>query len=124
LTDSAVAAVKKHLTYYGREASAPQNRDLLKDSDGQWFINYLDCVLIAEDEHGPFYKEFMQHKETVESKLKEFATNPPIFVKFAWVAGYHNSFCDLHPGHFSDEHKVDIELFRAPPTRIVGDSDE
>jgi hypothetical protein len=119
LTASAVTAVKQHLNYYASSKFAPQVRELLQDSDGQWFVNYLDSVLIAEDDHGPFYEEFLKHKAAVETRLAEYRDNPLIFSKYVWVAGYHNCFCDLHPRHFSDKHKIDTELFRAAPKLIV-----
>lgn len=118
LTTSAVDAARKHLEYYGVPAHAPHARDILCDSDGQWFLNYLDCVLIAEDEHGPFYDEFMQHKAAVEEKLRLHRTNPPIWSKYAWVASYHNYFCDIHQRYFGNEHRIDVDLFRATPRRI------
>lgn len=119
LTASAVSAAKQHLGYYGNPRYAPHTRDVLRDSDGQWFLNYLECVLIAEDEQGPFYGEFEKHKLAVEEKLNEHRRNPPIWSKYAWVAGYHNYFCDMHRRWFSDEHKVNVELFRARPSLIV-----
>ena len=94
--------------------------NFLVDSDGQWFINYLDCVLMAESEHGPFYDEFELHKIAVEKRLAQYKDNPPIFSKYSWVAaGYHNFFSDLHPDYFSDEHRINTELFRALPRLIV-----
>lgn len=119
LTSSAVKTAKKHLTYYGNPQHAPHVRDILCDSDGQWFLNYLDCVLGAVDEYGPFYEEFLKHKMVVEEKLEEHRGNPPIWSKYAWVAGYHNYFCDLHSYYFSDDHKINMELFRASPTLIT-----
>ena len=119
LTPSAVKVAKKHLAYYSNPRHAPHVRNVLRDSDGQWFLNYLDCVLIAEDEHGPFYDEFLKHKTAVEEKLQEYRGNPPIWSKYAWVAGYHNYFCDLHSRHFTEEHKINVELFRASPALIV-----
>lgn len=121
-TDSAVAAAKRHLSYYFPPEHAPHVRDILRDADGQWFLNYLEAVLIAEDEHGPFYEEFIQHKAAVETKLAEHVANPPIWAKYAWVAGYHNYFCDLHSEHFGDEHRVNVDLFKSSPTLIVGTS--
>jgi hypothetical protein len=118
LTKTAVDAAKKHLEYYGSQAHAPHARDILCDSDGQWFLNYLDCVLVAEDEHGPFYDEFLLHKAAVETKLELHRANPPIWSKYAWVAGYHNYFCDIHQKHFGREHRIDVDLFRANPRRI------
>jgi hypothetical protein len=124
LTSSAVERVKQHLTYYGNSAYAPQVRDLLCDADGQWFLNYLDEILIAEDEIGPDYESLLAHKEVVEAKLMEFAAKPTIFSKYAWVAGYHNAFCDMHSNHFGKAHRVDTELFRSRPKLIVEDSDQ
>jgi hypothetical protein len=119
LTESAVAAVKQHLNYYASSKFAPQVKELLQDSDGQWFVNYLDTILIAEDERGPFYEEFLKHKTAVETRLAEYRGNPLIFSKYVWVAGYHNCFCDLHPRYFSNEHKIDTALFRATPKLII-----
>jgi len=121
LTESAVAATKQHLTYYFPPSHAPHVRDILRDADGQWFLNYLESVLIAEHEHGPFYPEFLQHKSAVEAKLAEHASNPPIWAKYAWVAGYHNYFCDLHSNYFGEEHRVNVDLFKAAPSLIVGE---
>jgi hypothetical protein len=119
LTASAVKAATAHLAHYRDPHDAPHVRDLLRDSDGQWFLNYLDRVLIAENERGPFYEEFLRHKAIVEVRLSEHKSNPPVWSKYAWVAAYHNFFCNLHSHHFNDEHKIDVELFRASPTLIA-----
>jgi hypothetical protein len=119
LTESAMTAVKQHLNYYSSSKFAPQVRELLQDSDGQWFVNYLETILIAEDEQGPFYEEFLKYKAVVETRLAQHKDNPLIFSKYVWVAGYHNCFCDLYPRYFSNEHKIDTELFRATPKLIV-----
>jgi predicted nicotinamide N-methyase len=60
----------------------------------------------------------MMHKEMVERKLALHLNNPPIWSKYAWVAGYHNYYCDLHPTYFEAKHRIDVELFRSKPTRI------
>ena len=119
LTNSAVTTAKQHLKYYGRPESAPHVREVLRDTDGQWFLNYLECVLWAEDEQGPFYEDFLRHKSVVEAKLLEFAGQPALWSKYAWVASYHNYFCDLHPHHFSGEHKIAINLFQRSPGLIT-----
>lgn len=119
LTPSAVNAAQKHLTHYSEPRHAPHTRDILQDSDGQWFLNYLDCILIAVNEQGPFYGEFLNHKTIVEQKLQQYRGNPSIWSKYAWVAGYHNYFSDLHSEHFNDDYKINVELFRASPTLIV-----
>ncbi|MGE0114516.1 MAG: hypothetical protein AB7T07_06495 [Steroidobacteraceae bacterium] len=119
LTPSAVAATKQHLMYYSNPRSAPHVRDVLRDSDGQWFLNYLECVLWAENEQGPFYEEFLRHKAAVETKLAEFKGKPSVWSKYAWVARYHNYFCDLHSHHFGGEHRIDVNLFTKTPSLIV-----
>lgn len=119
LTPSAIEASKSHLEYYHPPSGAPHVHYLLQDADGQWFINYLEAVLWLEDGHGPFYDEFLKHKAVVEQKLSEYKSKPAIWSKYAWVAGYHNYFCDAHGGWFNDEHKINLELFRALPRLIV-----
>lgn len=119
LSSSAVEASKQHLTYYANQRIAPHVHNVLRDADGQWFLNYLECILWAEYEQGPFYEQLMQHKNSVESKLAEFKENPPIWAKYAWVANYHNYFCSLHSHHFSYEHQIPLEKFRNSPSLIV-----
>ncbi len=121
LTASGVRAARGHLTYYSDPSRAPHVRDLLRDADGQWFLNYLQTILMAEEEQGPFYEEFHRHKIAVEDKLREYKRNPPIWSKYAWVAGYHNYFCDLHSQHFGEEHRIDVGLFKIGPALIVDD---
>ncbi|WP_139306350.1 hypothetical protein [Methylomonas sp. LWB] len=119
LTQSAVTAAKKHLDFYSKPSFSPHVRFLLKDADGQWFLNYLHSVLIAEYENGPFYSEFLRHKAAVEVKLAEHSANPSVWAKYAWVANYHNYFCDLHSKYFDEKHCVNVELFKSPPSLIV-----
>lgn len=119
LTQSAKEAVKSHLEYYADQAYAPQTRAILRDSDGQWFVSYLEEVLIADNEVGPFYNEFLAHKAVVEANLTKYAEDPLIFSKYAWVAGYHNAFCQRHDNWFSNEHMINTELFRAKPSSIL-----
>lgn len=118
LSPSAQEAVLQHVNYYSNPSHSPQARDLYKDADGQFFLNYLDSVLIAEDEHGPFFDILANHKSAVETKLAEYRREPAYWAKYAWSAGYHNFFCDQYR-YFSDEHKIDVSQFQMQPTRIV-----
>lgn len=120
LTASAVKTARNHLTYYADKARAPHSADLLCDSDGQWFLNYLDCTLLPlEDKREPLYADIMLHKAAVEEQLRGNMPRPAIWSKYAWVAGYHNYFCDLHSEYFREEHKIDLEVFRASPSQIA-----
>jgi hypothetical protein len=53
LTTSAQESVMAHVKYYSYPSHSPQARDLYRDADSQFFLNYLEAVLIAEEEHGP-----------------------------------------------------------------------
>ena len=121
LTSSAVEAVDEHLEYYARQTHAPQVRDVLRDSDGQYFLNYMDYVLLPlEEEDGtPSFDELLRHKAAVEERLASNKDRPTIWSKYAWVAGYHNYFCDLHSEYLDNNYKIAIELFRASPSLIV-----
>jgi len=119
LTDSSVKAVRKYLEYYGGDAWSPQSRDLYQDSDGQLFLNYLESVLIAEGEQGPFYEELEKHRQMIEKRLDEFRTRPPIWTKYLWVASYHNFFCSQYPKYFDESHMVDLKKLQLQPSTIV-----
>jgi len=119
LASSVEEIVKIHMGDYAEPNYSPRSRDLYRDSDGKVFINYLDSVLIAEDEIGPSYEELLKHKEVVERCLSEHKNNPPIWSKYAWVASYHNFFCEQYPRHFSSEHMIEQSRIRIVPRRIT-----
>jgi hypothetical protein len=119
LASSAEEAVKTHMRYYAGPDYSPQSRDLYRDSDGKVFLNYLDSILIAEDENGPYYDELLKHKEVVERALSEHKGNPMIWSKYAWAANYHNYFCEQHPNYFNVEHMIEQSKIRMVPRRIT-----
>ena len=116
LAPSAKQAVDRHLNYYADGRHAPQVRDLLKDSDGQYFLNYLDTIY--PEEHHFYEEELKKHKEVVETKLKVHRNEPLKWGKYIWVAEYHNYYCNKCPTDC--EHlKIDIDNFKASPSLIV-----
>ena len=118
LTASATAAVKKQLETYKEERDTPHHRYLYRDSDGQLFLNYLEGILVAESEAGPFYSELETHRQMIEQRLTEFTTRPTIWSKYLWAANYHNFFCSQYPKYFDHSHMVDVEKFQLRPTTI------
>lgn len=118
LTKSAKEAIMQHVGYYSNPSHSPQASELYKDADGQFFLNYLDSIMIAEDEHGPFFDMLEKHKAAVEEKLNSHRDQPAYWAKYAWSANYHNFFCDQY-SHFTDEHKIDLTEFEMQPTLIV-----
>ena len=117
LTDSAIALTKQHLDYYPNKNWAPQNHHILCDSDGQWFLNYLDVLL--PDTDVVLYEDLIKHKEIIETQLEKHAQNPKIWAKYSWTARYHNYFCKKHTELFSEEHYVNISKFEATPQPII-----
>ena len=106
LTESARRHVRTHVDYYRDRHESPQNRVLIRDTDGQWFLNYLDAILVPGLD--PFLDELERHKASVQRRLEEYRRKPAILSKYAWTAGYHNFFCELHG--FQD-HRIDVEAF-------------
>jgi len=119
LMPSATEAMVGHVGYYSDPGHSPQNSQLLVDADDQPYINYLETVLIAVDECGPFYDELSAHKHQVELRLEQFKANPAVWSKYAWVARYHNYFCSQYPSLFNETHRIEPGLFSAEPRRLT-----
>lgn len=119
LSPLAAETVRHHAHYFKTPIGMPtQVHDILIDVDGQCFVNYLDCIMIALEEQGPFFKELSIHKEMVENNLAKYKANPRIWRKYAWTANYHNYFCDLYKGYVGPEYRIDWEKFPAYPTPV------
>jgi hypothetical protein len=121
LTPSAAVAVKEHLNYYGAAegggAHAPQNRELLRDADGQLFLNYLYVIVFPDDEENPNIEILRIHKARVSENLARHRSNPTIWNKYAWVARYHNFFCGLY--EIADEHRILPAEFEISPSLLI-----
>jgi hypothetical protein len=119
LTSSAVDTVRKHLDYYGTRDDCPYTRELLRDCDGQWYLNYLDCVLIPTDDGGdPWYAALLCHKRIVEEQLNQFKDQPSIWSKYMWVARYHDYFCERYSKYFPKKYRINQDLLRLYPSLI------
>ncbi|CEP79809.1 hypothetical protein QJR30_04770 [Paraclostridium sordellii] len=100
LDEKTVKLLKKYINYYD---AAPQKNKILIDSDGQWFLNYLNTIFKFYTECNNDY-EFervqhellFRHKKKLEELLSIHKTNIAVWDKYVWTANYHNCFCDLH----------------------------
>lgn len=118
LAPTAQSAVNRHLEYYGRGFDAPQNRDLLRDSDGQYFVNYLGTLI---PENGFFSEtKLAAHKARIEENLMLLKSRPSVWAKYLWAANYHNYFCSQN-SCVDDSLKIDMEDFQLMPARLVPD---
>lgn len=112
LCDNTMKLVDKHLTYYS-SGIAPQLRHVLKGPDGRYFLNYLaECIIEGDDQDYLDDSSLRRHKKQIESALKAYAAVPAVFAKFAWLASYHNYFCDMVSGYpeYKDSLKVSAAL--------------
>lgn len=102
LSEGARDYVRKHVGYYsGGAAMAPHNNELLVDSDGEWFVNYMDAAR-GDDDPGllPRYREFIQrHCDRAVEHIVANRDNRRVLEKYLWVGRYHNYVAKyLYPG--------------------------
>lgn len=115
LAESAIQLVKQHLEYYASVDTSPQNRHLLFDEDNQFVVNYLSCSWPDHTEP-PLFDWLAKHRDVLVGKLAHHRAEPHVWAKYAWVARYHNYFCDSIPGGMP--HRVDVSLPPLEPKRL------
>lgn len=108
LSDDSMKLINHHLTYY-HGMQSPQVRDVLRGPDGRYFINYLtESIYETESGYKLATKLLRRHRNNVIAELKKRRTNPRVFDKFAWLAAYHNHFCDQVSGF--PEYKTSLRI--------------
>jgi len=116
LTKSALNSVTQHLSHYEHKQHGPHVRDLLKDVDGQFFVNYLATL---NPEEGYLYlDELSVHKKAIEDKLSCYRSNPPIWHKYLWAAIYHNYWCK-EKQQVDDNYIIDLSQYNLSPALII-----
>lgn len=88
-----VKLVHQHLLYYDRVSTAPHNKELLCDSDGQLFVNYLMVPLDGDEPDAKYFALLSKHQQVIIEKLREFAEEPQYWSKYVWSGVYHNVVC-------------------------------
>lgn len=82
---------------------------LLEDPDGELFLDYLHAIISENSFDGPDevnYELLSTHKDRVTARLSNTANDPAIWNKYAWVARYHNYFCD-QLSFFMGQHRIE-----------------
>ena len=115
LAESAVQLVRRHLKYYASVEISPQNRDLLIDEDNRFFVNYLSRSWPNHTE-APLFDWLTEHRDALVGKLDRHRAEPHVWAKYAWVARYHNYFCESIPE--GTPHMVDVSLLALQPKRL------
>jgi len=119
---SATDLVEIHSSAYNPGFRPPNSRCLLKDTDNQVFLNYLQ-VIVSENPHdGPdlvSYDLLAKHRDIVIANLSKTADMPSIRCKYEWVARYHNFFCDQSQLLYNTaRYKIDDALLKPKPPTI------
>jgi len=139
LAPSAVKMLQRHFGFYGKTQFAPQYVDILSDSDGTIFLNYLEEAFAVYPDGGIFFEVIKGHRNTIIEGLKEYKGNPGVRSKYEWAARYHNFVCkeftENNPvpsrpdadeiraagaveAQLLNNHLIDIDALAAFPSRI------
>jgi hypothetical protein len=117
LGPAAMDLVHHHLVYYATVSETPHNTCLLVDSDGQLFLNYLFFPIDgAEEIPEQFLNDVKHHGELIRGCLRQFASDPAVWPKYAWAGAYHNFFCNKFLN--ASELLIDSSLFSQSPRKL------
>lgn len=86
--------IKEQFDFYYTPSSSPHYKDLLVDTDGSIFLNYLNLVTIAESEGIIFSDILLAHRNKIMENLNAYAKEPSVLQKYEWSANYHNFICN------------------------------
>jgi len=120
LSKNVTKLVKKHIAYY-QDGESFQEDQYLIDTDGLTFLNYLYSILIKfhnedlGDEKMHIEEKIMAHKEAIVRNLNKYSEEISVFKKYAWVANYHNHFCNNYLNDYKD---IDVESLMIPTTLL------
>ena len=73
-----------------------------QDEDGIWYADYLTLgyALLCNPHNGEtpiphdeFLSYIVSHKNGICSALEKYKTNDRVYIKYRWLASYHNRFC-------------------------------
>lgn len=92
LSDAVIKAVHTQINFYADYRDSPQFRTFLKDTDGEYFINYL-YILNEEHTYEEINNLLESHKNIIIKNLNSYKTSYKIFIKYSWLAKYHNYYC-------------------------------
>lgn len=122
LDDKTVKRLQTYINYYEK---MPEDHIILIDTDGRWFISYLNTIFKYYKECNDEYefeiikrKLLMKHKEKIEEMLMKYKENIRVWDKFVWTANYHNFFCETY---FLKEKELKIakKLLLSWPRQII-----
>ncbi|MCP1450345.1 hypothetical protein [Priestia megaterium] len=124
LSEESKQDVKRFTRYYMDVKGSPFYTELLEDMDGEWFLNYLDILFdifedeVAQKDFTSVYRSLEVHKTNIESALEKYSSNYKLLKKYAWLANYHNYFCDEFMPVSENNLKISTPIKMSNPRRI------
>ncbi|MGG1594755.1 hypothetical protein [Terribacillus saccharophilus] len=116
LSNKSKELIKRFNTEYYGGIDSPFYEAILEDMDGEWFLNYL--IATKDEDRGAFNLKLIEmHKQKVVAALLEYSQNYKLLKKYAWIANYHNFFCDKFLTD-SDEFKIDTPILMSDARQI------
>lgn len=129
LSRDSIDVLNQHIGFYHPKISAPQNRLVFKDPDGEIFINYLDHIIVPGPPDGRDVVDIetlTKHRDVVVQNLDEHQGNPLVWAKYRWVATYHNIFVQecVQWGGCSNDLAIDSHHLSIGPKRLQHEDTE
>ncbi|AYY25134.1 hypothetical protein AB1I77_27315 [Bacillus paranthracis] len=124
LSETSKDKVREYINYSPQPDNA-FNSVLLEDMDGEWFLNYLNALFtwyeddVSNNDYTPFFPHLEAHRNNIERALDTYANNHKLLKKYAWIANYHNYFCDEFVPDAPDDLKIDSPIKMSQPRRII-----
>lgn len=124
LSENSKQEVLNFKQFYSEAKESPFYTEILEDLDGEWFLNYLHILIDYNEESvvggdfTPIYPYLKKHKDIIESALERYGSNYKLLKKYAWLANYHNYFCDEFVLIGGNKYKISSPLKMSYPRRI------
>lgn len=122
LSENVHELVQSFTEYYEAPQESPYNKAILIDPDGQAYINYLEGLTSVEsNEESVHWESIKKHKANIEKGLEKHYSDPLIWLKFYWLANYHDYFCDKysHVKGYDKASLIEDGLAKRHPSRLV-----
>jgi hypothetical protein len=91
LSDEVHVTQRQNLKDYEKRRGTPLTTLLLRDRDGQAFLNYLELLLEEATDPRP---RLARHRDALAGKLEKHRDDSHVWEKYRWVSEYHNHFCN------------------------------
>lgn len=122
LSKTVYESVQNYANLYPEPEKSSHNRNVLIDPDGQAYINYLEGLILEEDNKEVVdWTSANTHKLNIESGLKKYYSDANVWAKYYWLANYHNYFCERYSNYtgYNETFLIEAELSKRHPINLL-----